>query len=205
MRALLIIDVQNDFCPGGALAVNGGDEIIKGINEQMNEYDLVVASQDWHPANHGSFASNQGKDPGEVIELNGLPQILWPDHCVQNSKGAEFHSELNLDKVDKVFTKGEDPRVDSYSAFFDNDKRSETGLHKYLEEKGVTEVDVCGLAIDYCVKYTALDAVMLGYRTRIIENLSRGVELNKGDIEKSLREMKEKGVQVLRYEKCAAD
>lgn len=205
MRALLIIDVQNDFCPGGALAVNGGDEIVKGINERMNEYDLVVASQDWHPASHGSFASNHGKSVGEVIELNGIPQILWPDHCIQGSNGADFHSELDLDKIDAVFRKGEDPQVDSYSAFFDNDKQSETGLDKYLNEKGITELDVCGLATDYCVKFTALDAVNLGYKTRIIENLSRGVELSEGDIETALGEMKEQGVEVIHYEKCTAD
>ena len=159
MKALLVIDVQNDFCPGGSLAVKEGDQIVSGINRFMPQFDLVVASQDWHPENHGSFAVNHEKTPGELIELNGLTQILWPKHCVQGSAGAEFHAELNTDEIDAVFTKGENPLIDSYSAFYDNGHLNKTGLDDYLKSKQVTELFLCGLATDYCVKFTALDAV----------------------------------------------
>lgn len=205
MKALLIIDVQNDFCPGGNLAVPEGDQIIEGINEMMSKFDLVVASQDWHPKNHGSFASNHKESPGEVIELNGLQQVLWPDHCIQNSPGAAFHKDLDTAQIHKVFPKGEDPEIDSYSAFFDNGHKKSTGLHDYLQNKGVTELYICGLATDYCVKFTALDACSLAYKTHILEDLCRGVELNPGDIEKSLIDMKSEGVNILtggEYEYC---
>lgn len=197
MKALLVIDVQNDFCPGGNLAVPQGDQIINGINKLMLEFDLVVASQDWHPVNHGSFAVNHLKAPGEVIELNGLPQVLWPQHCIQGSTGAEFHQELNQDQFDAVFTKGEDPQIDSYSAFFDNGHLNKTGLDDFLKKNKVSELFICGLATDYCVKFTALDAVELGYKTFLLEDLCRGVELNTGDIHNALEEMKVAGVEVL--------
>ena len=196
MKALLVIDVQNDFCPGGALEVNKGDEIVPGINKIMSEFDLVVASQDWHPANHGSFASTHNKIPGEVIELSGLQQVLWPDHCVENSFGAEFHPDLNTEKFDAVFTKGGDPQVDSYSAFFDNGHLNKTGLDDYLKQKGVNEVYICGLATDYCVKFTSLDAVALRYKTYLLEDLCRGVNLNPGDVAKAIMEMKEDGILI---------
>ena len=197
VKALLIIDVQNDFCPGGSLAVPEGDQIIPGINELMSKFDLVIASQDWHPVNHGSFASNHDKAPGELIELNGLQQVLWPDHCVQGSQGAEFHKELCLDSVDAVFTKGENPLIDSYSAFFDNGHLNETGLNDYLQKNKVNELYICGLATDYCVKFTALDALNLGYKTYLVDNLCRGVELQKGDIKAAIKEMKSAGVKVI--------
>ncbi|MCM8525381.1 MAG: bifunctional nicotinamidase/pyrazinamidase [Lentisphaeraceae bacterium] len=197
MKALLVIDVQNDFCPGGSLAVREGDQIVSGINRLMPQFDLVVASQDWHPENHGSFAVNHEKTPGEVIELNGLTQILWPKHCVQGSAGAEFHADLNTDEIDAVFTKGENPLIDSYSAFYDNGRLSKTGLDDYLKSKHVTELFLCGLATDYCVKFTALDAVGLGYKTSLLLDLCRGVELNAGDIKNALEEMNTAGVEIV--------
>ncbi|MCM8542843.1 MAG: bifunctional nicotinamidase/pyrazinamidase [Lentisphaeraceae bacterium] len=198
MKALLVIDVQNDFCPGGNLAVPQGDQIINGINKLIPKFDLVVASQDWHPETHGSFAVNHNKTPGEVIELNGLQQVLWPQHCVQGSRGAEFHQDLESDKFDAVFTKGENPLIDSYSAFFDNGHLNKTALDDYLKKKQVSQLFVCGLATDYCVKFTALDAVDLGYKTFLLEDLSSGVELNKGDIAKAIEEMRQAGVEVIK-------
>lgn len=198
MKALLVIDVQNDFCPGGNLAVPEGDQIINGINKLIPKFDLVVASQDWHPETHGSFAVNHNKTPGEVIELNGLQQVLWPQHCVQGSRGSEFHQDLESDKFDAVFTKGENPLIDSYSAFFDNGHLNKTALDDYLKKKQVSQLFVCGLATDYCVKFTALDAVDLGYKTFLLEDLSSGVELNKGDIAKAIEEMRQAGVEVIK-------
>jgi len=157
-RALLLIDIQNGFCPGGNLPVAGGDEVVPVANELMasGAYDLVVASQDWHPANHGSFASQHpGKQPFEMGELSGKPQMMWPDHCVQGTNDAEFHPDLNLDGIDYVQRKGQNVNVDSYSAFRDNDRAALTGLADHLAEKGVTELDLCGLATDYCVKFSA--------------------------------------------------
>jgi nicotinamidase/pyrazinamidase len=196
MKTLIIIDVQNDFCPGGALAVPEGDSIIAGINNMQSEFDLVVATQDWHPADHKSFASQWGKAPGELIELNGLPQVMWPDHCVQGTAGAEFHPNLDTNKLARIFQKGTDPEVDSYSGFFDNGRRHATGLGDYLREEGATEVHVCGLATDYCVKWTALDAASLGFKTVLHKELSRGVELQAGDCERAIAEMVAAGVSV---------
>jgi len=164
MNALILVDIQNDFLPGGALAVPDGDKIVGVANMLMEDYDLVVATQDWHPADHGSFASQYPeRNAGDVEELNGLPQILWPDHCVQDTAGADLAPGLNLDAIERVFSKGTDVGVDSYSGFFDNARRNSTGLGEYLKDRGVTEVAVCGLATDYCVKLTALDAVDLGF------------------------------------------
>lgn len=200
MKALLVIDVQNDFCPGGALEVRKGDEIVPGINKIMSKFDLVVASQDWHPADHGSFASKHSRNPGEVIELCGLSQILWPDHCVENTVGAEFHRDLQTEAFDAVFTKGGNPQIDSYSAFYDNGHLQKTGLDDYLKSKGVEAVYICGLATDFCVKYSALDAVALGYATFLLDDLCRGVDINAGDIFKAKQEMKQKGVGVINSE-----
>ncbi len=200
MKALLVIDVQNDFCPGGALEVRKGNEIVPGINNVMSKFDLVVASQDWHPADHGSFASNHKKTPGEVIELADLEQILWPDHCVENTPGAAFHKDLKTEYFDAVFTKGGNPEIDSYSAFFDNGHLSKTGLDDYLKSKNVDEVYVCGLATDFCVKFTALDAVSLGYKTILLDDLCRGVDINAGDIYKAIQEMKKHGVEIINSE-----
>src|SRR5258706_8522984 len=156
--ALILIDLQNDFVPGGALAVHDGDHVVPIANELMKRFDLVVATQDWHPPDHGSFAANHpGKRVGEVIDLNGLPQVLWPVHCVQGTYGAEFVAGLTVDKVTRVFRKGTDAAIDSYSGFFDNGHRRATGMGDWLKERGVRDIYVMGLATDYCVKFTALD------------------------------------------------
>lgn len=198
MKALILVDLQNDFCPGGALEVKEGDLTIPLANQLMEKFEMVVATQDWHPANHGSFAANHPwRKPGQIIDLHGLQQFLWPIHCVQGSFGANFVKALNMDKVTKVFVKGTDPTIDSYSGFFDNGHRKETGMGDYLKEQGVTEVYVMGLATDYCVKFTALDAVFLGFKTYLIEDASRGVNVNEGDVDKAVEEMREKGVSIL--------
>ncbi len=197
-RALIIIDVQNDFVPGGALPTRGGDEVVPVINRLQPELELVVATQDWHPANHGSFASNHpGHKPGEVIDLHGLQQILWPDHCVQGSKGAELHPALDRARIAKVVQKGTDPAIDSYSAFFDNGRRKATGLEAYLREQQVTDVAIAGLATDYCVLWSARDAHSLGFRTHVIRDACRGVELQPGDIERAFAEMRSLGIELV--------
>ncbi len=197
MHALLLIDIQNDFMPGGALAVKEGDQIIPVVNALQEKFELVIATQDWHPQNHGSFAANHaGKNIGEIIELNGLPQILWPVHCVQNSPGAAFHPGLNTKKIKHTIVKGTDPGIDSYSGFFDNGHKKATGLEEYLKQKGVDSVSLCGLATDYCVKFSALDAAELGFKTTLIRDACRGVELSPGDTEQAICEMKATGVQI---------
>jgi nicotinamidase/pyrazinamidase len=201
MRALILVDLQNDFLPGGALAVREGDRVIPIANHLQTRVDLVVATQDWHPKEHASFASQHpGKAPGEVIELDGLPQVLWPDHCVQLTHGAAFAATLSTRGIAKIFPKGMDPRVDSYSGFFDNGHRHDTGLHAYLQLKGVREVLVCGLATDYCVKWTALDAAELGFETVVVEDACRGVELSEGDVDDALDELEEAGVVIVSSE-----
>jgi nicotinamidase/pyrazinamidase len=198
MRALIVVDLQRDFLPGGALAVKEGDAVIPVVNALMPSFDLVVATRDWHPPNHGSFAENHpDKQPGDVVELNGLKQILWPTHCVQNTAGAELAAALDTGRIAQVVDKGTDPGVDSYSGFFDNGRRHETGLHEYLESHDVTEVDVAGLATDVCVRATALDAAGLGYHTRVIEDACRAVELRPGDEEAAITEMKRAGIRVV--------
>ena len=199
MRALILIDIQNDFCQGGALEVRNGDEVVPVANETMKKFSLVVASQDWHPANHGSFAANHPwRRPGNVIELNGLEQILWPIHCVQGSFGAEFVRELDTSSFQKVFVKGTDPGIDSYSCFFDNGYLKPTGLGDYLKEKGVDEVYILGLALDYCVKYSVLDALELGFKTYLVIDGCRGVNLEEGDSEEAVSEMSEKGAIIVK-------
>ena len=197
MKALILVDIQNDFCAGGALEVPKANKIIEGVNLLQEEMagSLIVATQDYHPQNHKSFASNnEGKNVGDLGILNGSPQVMWPDHCVKGTEGAEFHKDLNLEKINKVFPKGENPEVDSYSGFYDNDGVSSTGLAEYLKEKGVEEVVVVGLALDYCVKFTALDAVKEGFKTTLKTNLTKAVNLNAGDDEKALEELREAGV-----------
>ena len=199
MKALLIIDVQNDFCPGGSLAVANGDKVVPLINAMMVHAfkvgDLVVATQDWHPADHGSFASAHNAQAFSMGKLGGQPQVMWPDHCIQDTKGAEFHPDL-LD-VPNVFCKGMDPTVDSYSGFFDNDGKNPTGLDAFLKEHKVTEVTICGLATDYCVKFTALDAVKLGYTTNVNLWASKGVNSPAGSIDRALQDMKAVGVKLI--------
>lgn len=197
--ALLVIDVQNDFCPGGALAVAGGDQVVAVANDAMADYELVFATQDWHPADHRSFASqHQGRSPGELIDLDGLEQVLWPDHCVQGSEGARFEAILDQDRFTKVVRKGTDRGVDSYSGFFDNARRKETGLEAVLRDRDVDAVDVVGLATDYCVLFTALDAVDLGFRTTVLADGCRAVELAPGDGERAFERMEAAGVTVRR-------
>lgn len=197
MKALLLVDLQYDFLPGGALAVPDGHAVIPIANKLAREFDLVVATQDWHPADHGSFASQyEGRSPGELIELNGLQQILWPDHCIQGSPGSEFSKELDV-HFDAIFQKGQNVGVDSYSGFFDNGKRHDTGLHTYLREKGVEEVHIMGLATDYCVNFTAQDAVECGFKTFLHLQGCRGVELNPGDINKAIDHLKGMGVEMV--------
>jgi nicotinamidase/pyrazinamidase len=201
MKALIVVDVQNDFCPGGALAVPEGDRVVPVVNRLIPRFDMVAATQDWHPADHGSFAANHaGRTPGEVIELDGLAQVLWPVHCVQSTPGAELHPGLNRDRIARVFQKGADKGIDSYSGFFDNGHRKATGLEQWLRERGVAEVYVCGLATDYCVKFTALDAVTLGFKTHVIEDACRGVNLRPGDVEEAIAEMRASGVIVVSSE-----
>jgi len=197
MKALILVDIQNDFCPGGHLEVPEGDQVVPVANALMDRFDLVVATQDWHPANHGSFAANHPwRKPGQVIDLNGLPQVLWPIHCVQDSFGAEFVQSLHTDKIGPVFVKGTDPEIDSYSGFYDNGHRKATGMGDFLKEKGVDSVYVMGLATDYCVKFTALDAVALGFKTHLIEDGCRGVNLNAGDVDQAIADMRSGGVVV---------
>jgi len=198
-KALVLVDLQNDFIPGGSLAVREGDAVIPVANNvQKKKWDLIVATQDWHPKDHGSFASNhRGKHPGDVIELGGLPQVLWPDHCVQGSRGAEFHPVLDRSRVTRVFRKGTDKEIDSYSTFFDNAHRKSTGLGEWLEQQKVTDVYLLGLATDYCVKYSALDAVHLGFKTHVVIDGCRGVELNAGDTKSAIDEMQKAGVEII--------
>lgn len=197
-KALVLVDLQNDFCPGGALEVPHGDEVIDVANRMQAHFDLVVATQDWHPRNHGSFADNhQGKQPGQVIDLGGVEQVLWPVHCVQGTRGAEFVAELVTDKIAKVFQKGTDPEVDSYSGFYDNEHRKATGLTEYLRERGVEDVYILGLATDYCVKFTALDALEDGFSAYVIEDGCRGVGLGPDDVQDAVQEMRKSGVTIL--------
>jgi nicotinamidase/pyrazinamidase len=196
--ALIIVDVQNDFIPGGALAVGEGDQVVPVINALQNKFKHVIATQDFHPADHGSFAANHsGKKPGDFIDLGGLNQILWPVHCVQGSSGADFHPKLNRSQWMAVFQKGKNPEVDSYSGFFDNARRGDTGLGDYLKSKGVNQVFVCGLALDYCVKFTALDAQSLGFETFLIEDATRAVNLKTEDGDLAIAEMKTAGIVVV--------
>ncbi|MCO6042486.1 bifunctional nicotinamidase/pyrazinamidase [Aeoliella sp. ICT_H6.2] len=198
MKALILVDIQNDFLPGGALAVPEGDEVVAVANRLMPEYELVVATMDWHPDDHLSFASQHDeRDVGEFVEVDGLQQILWPDHCAQETPGAEFATGLNVEAIDHIVQKGTDVRIDSYSGFFDNARRKSTGLEEYLRSKNVDAVDIIGLATDYCVKFTALDAVSLGFATRVLTEGVRGVELKPGDCERAFEEMRAAGVQVV--------
>jgi nicotinamidase/pyrazinamidase len=195
MNALILVDIQNDFLPGGALAVTGGDEVIAVANSLMPQFDIVVATQDWHPADHGSFAANHpGRAVFETIDLHGLPQTLWPVHCVENTHGAEFADSLEISRIEKVFRKGTRPEIDSYSGFHDNGHRHSTGMAEWLRERGVTRVTLCGLATDYCVKFTALDAIDEGFEVTLATAASRGVNLHPEDVEQAIHEMKQRGV-----------
>ncbi|MCP2233260.1 MULTISPECIES: bifunctional nicotinamidase/pyrazinamidase [Erwinia] len=200
-QALLLIDLQNDFCPGGALAVADGDQTIAVANRLAAEFcargEPVIATLDWHPAGHGSFASTAGNIPGTVGELHGLPQVWWPDHAIQHSPGAELHPELDRSLISTQICKGENPQIDSYSAFFDNGQRQQTHLHAWLQQHAVTSLTVMGLATDYCVKYSVLDALALGYQVTLVSAGCRGVNLRPDDSQKALQEMANAGAVIL--------
>jgi nicotinamidase/pyrazinamidase len=196
MKGLVIVDVQNDFMPGGQLEVSGGNIIVPVINRLQKPFDLIVATQDWHPQNHKSFASNHpDKKPFEKIVLNGLDQILWPDHCVQGSSGADFHPQLEKNKVAAVFRKGMDPETDSYSGFYDNGHRISTGMSGYLKDKGITDIYFCGLAADICVYYTIKDAIKEGFSATLVEDASR--PLNRDDFITIKKELRNLGVCII--------
>ena len=197
MRTLIVVDVQVDFVAGGALAVPGGEEVVPIINRLQTDYELIVATQDWHPQDHGSFAANHpGKKSFDAIDLHGLPQTLWPVHCVAGTPGAEFAPGLDRSRWERVFQKGTDPGIDSYSGFYDNGHRRATGLGEFLRGRGVREVAVVGLATDYCVKFTALDARSEGLDVRVLAAACRGVEIAPGDSDRALDEMRAAGVRV---------
>ena len=197
-KTLIITDIQNDFCPGGNLPVIGGDTIIPFVNELLlnPDYDFLIYTKDWHPANHKSFASqHKGKNVFEVIDLFGIEQVLWPDHCVQNTFGSEFHKSLRTDNPNQyIFTKGMNENIDSYSAFFDNKHNSSTGLNEFLKEKNIKIIDVVGLALDYCVKFTANDGIKLGYEVNIILN---GCKAISEDINPHIEEMKMNNIKII--------
>ena len=188
MRALIVIDVQNDFCPGGALAVAGGDEIVASINEMMAEFDAVILTQDWHPAGHSSFASGHDMAAFSSIEMPYGPQVLWPDHCVQGSTGAAFHGGLASHHADLIIRKGYRSTIDSYSAFFENDQTTATGLEGYLKTRGLLDLTFVGLATDYCVAYSALDAAGLGFQVTVNTELCRPIDMD-GSLDLALNEM----------------
>lgn len=196
MKALIIVDIQNDFVAGGSLEVPFGEQIIPLVNELSTRFDLVVATQDWHPPSHQSFASNHdGKKPFEKISLGGVDQVLWPDHCVQGSSGAAFHHDLDLNRVEAIFRKGMNPDIDSYSGFYDNGRKKSTGLEGYLKARGVGEVYVCGLAGDYCVYFTAKDALKAGFKTYLIEDATRSINIK--DFEHAREDLRRSGGMII--------
>jgi nicotinamidase/pyrazinamidase len=192
-HALLVIDVQNDFCPGGALAVSGGDQIVPGINAAMAGFDAVILTQDWHPAGHSSFASVHDAAPMSVTGMPYGPQVLWPDHCIQGSDGAAFHADLNVDAADLIIRKGYNPAIDSYSAFFENDKTTPTGLEGYLRTRGIDRLTLVGLATDFCVNYSAVDAAKLGFNVTVDMGLCRAIDFD-GSLDAATQGMKAAGV-----------
>jgi nicotinamidase/pyrazinamidase len=199
--ALILVDIQNDFLPEGALAVREGDQVIGVANAltPSGRFDLIVATQDWHPRDHASFAANHpGKRIGDVIDLDGLPQVLWPVHCVQGTAGADLAPALERSRIDRVFQKGTDRCIDSYSGLYDNGHRRSTGLGEFLRDQGVSDVYVMGLATDYCVKFTALDAAAKGFKTHLIEDGCRGVDLKSGDVARAIEDMRRRGIEIIR-------
>ncbi len=198
VNALIVVDLQNDFAPGGALAVPEGDLAVPVANRLMAGFDLVAATKDWHPPDHLSFASQHpGKQVGELVQLERLEQTLWPDHCVQGTRGAELIAGLDRSRIGRVFEKGVDRTIDSYSGFFDNGHRRSTGLGEFLRDRGATDVYIMGLATDYCVKYSALDAVSLGFKTHVVLEGCRGIDLSEGDVRRALETMRSAGVEVV--------
>ncbi len=202
MDALLLVDLQNDFMPGGPLAVPQGDQVVPVANALLPRFKRVVATADWHPADHCSFASNHpGHEIGEVIQVGDLDQILWPDHCIQHTPGAELHPDLDRSRIDHIVRKGLDPKLDSYSGFFDNGHVKKTGLADYLQSQGVTRVVVLGLATDYCVKFTALDALNLGFETVLISDGCRAVNLHAEDEQRAIADLKNAGAKIFTSQK----
>ena len=194
-RVLLIIDVQNDFCPGGSLAVEEGDTVVPVINAIMHRFHRVVATQDWHPPDHVSFASSHlGRRPLDRVDAGGIEQVLWPDHCIQATRGAELHPRLETGRIELVLRKGLRRNLDSYSAFFENDRKTDTGLRFYLKGMGTREIYVCGLATDYCVLASAMDARRLGFRVTLVRDACRGVDSPKGSVQEALARMEKAGV-----------
>ena len=196
-EALVLIDIQNDFCPGGALAVNEGNEIVSVVNNIQNKFSVKILTQDWHPENHKSFASNHsGKDPFSSINMFYGSQVLWPDHCIQDTQGAEFHSDLITKNSDLIIRKGFRPNIDSYSAFFENDKSTPTGLEGYLKTRGIKTIYLCGLAFDFCVFFSAIDGAKLGFQVFVIEDACRAIDLD-GSLKNSLKEMNVSGIKLI--------
>ncbi|MFT6073995.1 MAG: nicotinamidase/pyrazinamidase [Yoonia sp.] len=194
-HALLVIDVQNDFCPGGALAVAGGDAIVSGINALIGDFRAVILTQDWHPAGHSSFASTHGVAPMSMIDMPYGPQVLWPDHCIQGSMGAAFHADLHDGRADLIIRKGYNSAIDSYSAFFENDRTTPTGLEGYLRTRGIDTLTLVGLATDFCVNYSAVDAARLGFKVTVKTDLCRAIDFD-GSLDAAITAMKDAGVLV---------
>ncbi|MFT7107514.1 MAG: nicotinamidase/pyrazinamidase [Yoonia sp.] len=192
-HALLVIDVQNDFCPGGALAVAGGDAIVPGINALIGDFQAVILTQDWHPAGHSSFASIHDTAPMSMMDMPYGPQVLWPDHCIQGSMGAAFHDNLHADRADLIIRKGYNPAIDSYSAFFENDKTTPTGLEGYLRTRGIDTLTLVGLATDFCVNYSAVDAAKRGFKVTVRMDLCRAIDFD-GSLDAAKAAMKDAGV-----------
>jgi nicotinamidase/pyrazinamidase len=194
MQALIVIDVQNDFCPGGALEVSQGDLIVEGINALMPDFDAVILTQDWHPAGHSSFASSHDRRGAyDLIDMPYGPQVLWPDHCIQGSMGAKFHTALHQDRADLIIRKGYNPAIDSYSAFFENDHTTPTGLEGYLRTRGIDHLVMVGLALDFCVNFSAVDAAKLGFSVEVREGLTRAIDLD-GSLATAKQGMQDAGV-----------
>jgi len=194
--ALLMIDIQNDFCPGGALAVDEGDKIVSNVNSIQEKFTVKILTQDWHPKNHKSFASNhKNKDPMSTTQMFYGTQVLWPDHCIQGTEGSRFHAKLITDNADLIIRKGFRPEIDSYSAFFENDQKTPTGLDGYLKSRGLNTIYLCGLALDFCVYFSAIDGAKLGYNVTVIKDACRAIDLN-GSLQNSLNDMKSKGVKL---------
>jgi nicotinamidase/pyrazinamidase len=201
--ALIIIDVQNDFCPGGALAVADGDAVVPVINRLIPRFGMRVLTQDWHPQDHASFAANHpGAAPFSMTEMSYGPQVLWPTHCVQGSKGADFHDDLQTDGAAVVIRKGFKPEIDSYSAFFENDHTTPTGLAGYLRERGVSSIVVAGLATDFCVRYSAVDAAKLGFEVTLVEDACRAIDMD-GSLAAAMAEMNERNIRIVQSDDLA--
>jgi nicotinamidase/pyrazinamidase len=199
-NCLIITDIQNDFCPGGALAVAEGDKIIPIVNALARKFDKVVATQDWHPPGHASFASTHNKEPYDIITIDEIQQVLWPVHCVTGSFGADFHKDLDLREVDLIIRKGNDLKIDSYSTFLENDKKTVTGLHYYLKGFSIQNLYLCGLATDYCIYYSAMDAKEMGFNVGVILDACRGIDVPAGNIAAAVERMKERGIRIMNHD-----